>query len=170
MNNTVVLRFIKLTLYCCTCRWWSGRHQRQYERQRRHRSGLEWKRFLCYWFKHLRKDLRASPTNTFQSGVLQNIADAFTKDPQLAFLGLDEYFKALIESALPSWRKLAAKSIELGLPMPCTVSALSFLDAYTCARLPANLIQAQRDYFGAHTYERLDKERGEFFHHKWINN
>ena len=105
-----------------------------------------------------------------QSGFLQNIADAFNKDPLLAFLGLDEYFKTLIEGALPNWRKLAAKSLEVGLPMPCTVSALSFLDAYTCARLPANLIQAQRDYFGAHTYERLDKARGEFFHHKWINN
>tara|TARA_R110002073_G_scaffold203712_1_gene363451 strand:+ start:16210 stop:17625 length:1416 start_codon:yes stop_codon:yes gene_type:complete len=105
-----------------------------------------------------------------QSGFLQNIADAFNKDPQLAFLGLDAHFKCLIEGALSSWRKLAAKSIELGLPMPCTVSALGFLDAYTCARLPANLIQAQRDYFGAHTYERVDKARGEFFHHNWINN
>ncbi len=104
-----------------------------------------------------------------QSGFLQNIADAFNKDPQLAFLGLDAYFKKLTESALPSWRKLAAKSIQTGLPMPCTVSALSFLDAYTCARLPANLVQAQRDYFGAHTYERIDKERGEFFHYNWLN-
>jgi 6-phosphogluconate dehydrogenase len=104
-----------------------------------------------------------------QSGFLQNIADAFTKDPELTFLGLDDFFKALLEEALPNWRKLACKSIELGLPMPCTLSALTFLDAYSTARLPANMIQAQRDYFGAHTFERIDKPKGEFFHHEWIS-
>ena len=104
-----------------------------------------------------------------QSGFLQNIADAFTKDPELIFLGLDDFFKALLEEALPSWRKLASKSIELGLPMPCTLSALTFLDSYSSARLPANMIQAQRDYFGAHTFERIDKPKGEFFHHDWIS-
>jgi 6-phosphogluconate dehydrogenase len=104
-----------------------------------------------------------------QSRFLQNIADAFIKDPELGFLGLDYYFKNLLETALPSWRKLASKSIEIGLPMPCTVSALTFLDAYTTARLPANMIQAQRDYFGAHTFERIDKPEGEFFHHDWLN-
>lgn len=104
-----------------------------------------------------------------QSRFLQNIADAFIKDSELSFLGLDDFFKNLLEDALPSWRKLASKSIEIGLPMPCTVSALSFLDAYTTARLPANMIQAQRDYFGAHTFERIDKPEGEFFHHDWLN-
>jgi len=104
-----------------------------------------------------------------QSRFLQNIADAFIKDPELSFLGLDDYFKNLLETALPSWRTLASKSIEVGLPMPCTVSALTFLDAYTTARLPANMIQAQRDYFGAHTFERVDKPEGEFFHHDWLS-
>jgi 6-phosphogluconate dehydrogenase len=104
-----------------------------------------------------------------QSRFLQNIADAFNKDPELTFLGLDDYFKNLLENAFPSWRKLASKSIEIGLPMPCTVSALTFLDAYTTARLPANMIQAQRDYFGAHTFERVDKPDGEFFHHDWLS-
>tara|TARA_R110001592_G_scaffold52649_9_gene161378 strand:+ start:99245 stop:100660 length:1416 start_codon:yes stop_codon:yes gene_type:complete len=104
-----------------------------------------------------------------QSRFLQNIADAFNKDPSLTFLGLDDFFKTLLEGALPSWRTLAAKSIEIGLPMPCTVSALTFLDAYTTARLPANMIQAQRDYFGAHTFERIDKPEGEFFHHDWLS-
>lgn len=103
-----------------------------------------------------------------QSRFLQNIADAFDKDPELNFLGLDDYFKTLLENAIPNWRKLASKSIEVGLPMPCTVSALTFLDAYTTARLPANMIQAQRDYFGAHTFERVDKPEGEFFHHEWL--
>ncbi len=104
-----------------------------------------------------------------QSRFLQNIADAFNKDTELDFLGLDSYFKDILESALPSWRKLASKSIEIALPMPCTISALTFLDSYTTARLPANMIQAQRDYFGAHTFERIDKPEGEFFHHDWLN-
>lgn len=105
-----------------------------------------------------------------QSAFLQNIADAFNEDPALSFLGLNTYFQAIIENALPAWRKVCGQAVESGLPMPCTLSALSFLDAYTSARLPANMIQAQRDYFGAHTYERLDKPRGEFFHFDWLNN
>ena len=103
-----------------------------------------------------------------QSGFLQNIADAFNEDPALDFLGLNHYFKSLLENAMVDWRKVAAKAVEIGLPMPCTLSGISFLDAYTTARLPANMIQAQRDYFGAHTYERLDKPLGEFFHYNWL--
>ena len=102
-----------------------------------------------------------------RSAFLGNIYDAFQKDPDLPFLGSDDYFKAILDQCLPSLRKVAAKSMELGLPMPCTCTALSFLDGFTSARLPANLLQAQRDYFGAHTYERIDKPRGEFFHTNW---
>jgi len=75
--------------------------------------------------------------------------------------------KGILENALSDWRKVVAKSIEVGIPMPCMASAITFLDGYTSARLPANLLQAQRDYFGAHTYERTDKPRGEFFHTNW---
>ncbi|CAM2898315.1 phosphogluconate dehydrogenase (NADP(+)-dependent, decarboxylating) [Vibrio sp. UCD-FRSSP16_10] len=102
-----------------------------------------------------------------RSAFLGNIRDAFDTDPEIAFLGSDPYFKAILENCLGAWRKVAAKSLEVGIPMPCTTSALSFLDGYTTARLPANLLQAQRDYFGAHTYERIDRERGEFFHTNW---
>ncbi|MGX9416708.1 decarboxylating NADP(+)-dependent phosphogluconate dehydrogenase [Vibrio sp. WJH972] len=102
-----------------------------------------------------------------RSAFLGNIRDAFDTDPEIAFLGSDPYFKAILENCLSAWRKVAAKSLEVGIPMPCTTSALSFLDGYTTARLPANLLQAQRDYFGAHTYERTDKPRGEFFHTNW---
>lgn len=102
-----------------------------------------------------------------RSAFLGNIRDAYESDPDLAFLGNDPYFKAILQRCLPAWRRVCAKAIELGLPMPCMNSALSFLDAYTCERLPANLLQAQRDYFGAHTYERLDRPRGEFFHTDW---
>lgn len=102
-----------------------------------------------------------------RSAFLGNIRDAFEANPELAFLGLDPYFKAILENCLPAWRQVVAKSFESGLPMPCMSSALTFLNGYTTARLPANMLQAQRDYFGAHTYERTDKPRGEFFHTNW---
>ncbi|SHG87709.1 decarboxylating NADP(+)-dependent phosphogluconate dehydrogenase [Ferrimonas marina] len=102
-----------------------------------------------------------------RSAFLGNIRDAFEQDSELQFLGLDPYFKNILESCLPAWRKVAAKSLEIGLPMPCTTSALAFLDGFTLGQVPANLIQAQRDYFGAHTYERIDRPRGEFFHTNW---
>ncbi len=102
-----------------------------------------------------------------RSAFLNNIRDAFEKNPELAFLGENEYFKDILENCQAAWRKVAAKSLEVGIPMPCITSALTFLDGYTTARLPANLLQAQRDYFGAHTYERNDRKRGEFFHTNW---
>ncbi|PSW14484.1 phosphogluconate dehydrogenase (NADP(+)-dependent, decarboxylating) [Photobacterium rosenbergii] len=102
-----------------------------------------------------------------RSAFLGNIRDAFEANPELAFLGLDNYFKDILEGCLPAWRKVVAKSFETGLPMPCMSSALTFLNGYTTARLPANMLQAQRDYFGAHTYERTDKPRGEFYHTNW---
>lgn len=102
-----------------------------------------------------------------RSAFLGNIRDAYETNPDLVFLGADPYFKRILEQCLPAWRKVAAKAIECGIPMPCMASALTFLDGYTSARLPANLLQAQRDYFGAHTYERTDKPRGEFFHTNW---
>lgn len=102
-----------------------------------------------------------------RSAFLGNIRDAYENNPDLQFLGSDPYFKGILEDCLSSWRKVVAKSIEVGLPMPCMASALTFLDGYTTDRLPANMIQAQRDYFGAHTYERTDKSRGEFFHTNW---
>lgn len=102
-----------------------------------------------------------------RSAFLGNIRDAFNANKELAFLGADPYFKTILESCLPDWRKVAAKSLEIGIPMPCMISGLVFLDGYTSERLPANLLQAQRDYFGAHTYERIDTPRGKFFHTNW---
>jgi len=102
-----------------------------------------------------------------RSAFLDNIAEAYQQDSELSFLGTDAYFKAILDDCDQAWRNVAAKAIGIGLPMPCTTSALTFLDGYTCGRLPANMIQAQRDFFGAHTYERLDKARGEFFHTNW---
>ncbi|QEY25301.1 decarboxylating NADP(+)-dependent phosphogluconate dehydrogenase [Neisseria zalophi] len=102
-----------------------------------------------------------------RSAFLGNIRDAYETNPDLVFLGADPYFKEIIENCLDAWRKVTAKAIECGIPMPCMTSAITFLDGYTSERLPANLLQAQRDYFGAHTYERTDKPRGEFFHTNW---
>jgi len=102
-----------------------------------------------------------------RSQFLGNIREAFDSDPELANLLLDQFFIDAITTALPGWRKAVGASISLGIPAPTFSSALAFYDGYRSERLPANLLQAQRDYFGAHTYERLDKPRGEFFHTNW---
>ncbi|WED29325.1 decarboxylating NADP(+)-dependent phosphogluconate dehydrogenase [Vibrio sp. DW001] len=102
-----------------------------------------------------------------RSAFLGNIRDAYDSNPDVQFLGSDPYFKDILIDSLPAWRKVASKAMEIGLPMPTMTSALTFLDGYTTSRLPANMIQAQRDYFGAHTYERVDKPLGEFFHTNW---
>lgn len=102
-----------------------------------------------------------------RSQFLANIRDAFTKNENLDNLLLDQFFIDAITEALPGWRKAVGTSIALGVPAPTFSSALAFYDGYRSERLPANLLQAQRDYFGAHTYERLDKPRGEFFHTNW---
>ena len=102
-----------------------------------------------------------------RSVFLGKIKDAFDKNPKLDNLLLDDYFKLKIDQCQASWRRVVAKAIELGIPVPAFSTALSFYDGYRCERLPANLLQAQRDYFGAHTYERLDKPRGQFFHTNW---
>ncbi len=80
---------------------------------------------------------------------------------------LDDYFSAQINEVQFGWRKAVAAAAELGIPAPCFSTALAFYDGYRTGRLPANLLQAQRDYFGAHTYERLDRPRGEFHHTNW---
>ncbi|WDE98330.1 decarboxylating NADP(+)-dependent phosphogluconate dehydrogenase [Lentisphaera profundi] len=102
-----------------------------------------------------------------RSVFLGNIKEAFEQDPDLDNLLLNDFFKDAIHMAQAGWRRTVIKSIEIGVPTPCFSTALSFYDSYRTEVLPANLLQAQRDYFGAHTYERLDKPRGEFFHTNW---
>lgn len=102
-----------------------------------------------------------------RSRFLGNIRDAFVRNPELENLLLDDFFIEAITNTLPGWRKAVGMAVSLGVPVPTFSSALSFYDGYRSERLPANLLQAQRDYFGAHTYERLDKPRGEFFHTNW---
>jgi 6-phosphogluconate dehydrogenase len=98
---------------------------------------------------------------------LDKIKAAFDRDPELNNLLLDPFFKGEILAAQSGWREVVAKAAELGVPVPAISSALAFFDGYRRERLPANLLQAQRDYFGAHTYERIDRPRGEFFHTNW---
>jgi 6-phosphogluconate dehydrogenase len=98
---------------------------------------------------------------------LGKIKEAFDKNPDLLNLLLDEYFKTAVEKSQTAWRKVVATAIEMGIPIPAFSSALAYYDGYRSARVSANLLQAQRDYFGAHTYERVDKPRGEFFHTNW---
>ncbi|HNT77123.1 MAG TPA: decarboxylating NADP(+)-dependent phosphogluconate dehydrogenase [Anaerolineae bacterium] len=103
-----------------------------------------------------------------RSVFLGKIKEAFDKNPDLTNLLLDDYFKVEVEAAQAAWRRVIARAVELGIPVPAMSSALAFFDGYRRARLPQNLLQAQRDYFGAHTYERVDRPRGEFFHTDWI--
>ena len=102
-----------------------------------------------------------------RSTFLGKIKEAYDKNPELSNLLLDPYFKSLIQSLVPAWRKVVANAALCGVPTPAFSSALSYFDGYTTDRLPANLLQGQRDYFGAHTYERVDAERGKFFHTNW---
>lgn len=103
-----------------------------------------------------------------RSRFLEDIKKAFDKNPTLENLLLDDFFRSAIEKAQPAWRRVVSTAIQLGLPVPGFSAALTYYDGYRRGRLPANLLQAQRDYFGAHTYERLDKPRGEKFHTDWI--
>ncbi len=102
-----------------------------------------------------------------RSVFLENIRDAFGNSPSLINLLLDPFFEKAIKDAQASWRRIVATAATLGVPMPAISAALAYFDGYRSERLPANLLQAQRDYFGAHTYERVDKARGEFFHTNW---
>ena len=102
-----------------------------------------------------------------RSVFLGKIKEAYDKNPQLQNLLLDPYFADTIRGLVPAWRNVVATAVKSGIPMPAFSSALAYFDGYTTEKLPANLLQAQRDYFGAHTYERLDAPRGEFFHTNW---
>jgi 6-phosphogluconate dehydrogenase len=102
-----------------------------------------------------------------RSAFLDKIKEAFDHAPGLKNLLLDPYFKEQIESAQSGWRRMIAAAVQQGIPMPAMSSALSFYDSYRRQWLPANLLQAQRDYFGAHTYERVDQPRGQHFHTNW---
>jgi 6-phosphogluconate dehydrogenase len=102
-----------------------------------------------------------------RSAFLGKIKEAYDGNPSLSNLLLDQYFCGVLERCQTSWRRVVVRAVEAGVPIPAFTTALAFYDGYRSARLPANLLQAQRDYFGAHTYERVDQPRGKFFHTNW---
>ncbi len=102
-----------------------------------------------------------------RSQFLGRIKQAFDESSDIVNLLLYDYFKDAIDQAQPAWRRVVKHAVDLGVPTPAFSTALAYYDGYRSARLPANMIQAQRDYFGAHTYERVDKPRGKFFHTDW---
>jgi len=102
-----------------------------------------------------------------RSAFLSKIREAFDRDPDLNNLLLDPYFTGTVMKSQEGWRRIVSAAALNGIPVPALSSALAYFDGYRSARLPANLLQAQRDYFGAHTYERIDKPRGQFFHTNW---
>jgi 6-phosphogluconate dehydrogenase len=102
-----------------------------------------------------------------RSAFLGDIKKAFKRNPDLVNLLLDPFFRRAVVKRQAAWRRVVMQAVKLGIPVPCLGSALAYFDGYRSGRLPANLLQAQRDYFGAHTYERVDKPRGEFFHTNW---
>jgi 6-phosphogluconate dehydrogenase len=102
-----------------------------------------------------------------RSAFLSRIKEAFDREPGLKNLMLDPFFRDTLHGAQEGWRRVVAMAVSGGIPVPALSSALAYYDGYRCERLPANLLQAQRDYFGAHTYELIDRPRGEFFHTNW---
>jgi len=102
-----------------------------------------------------------------RSKFLQKISDAYTQNPGLENLILDSFFKEKILLAEKGWRNIVVAAVGNGFAIPAISAAMCYFDGVRTARSPANLIQAQRDYFGAHTYERIDKKRGEYFHTNW---
>ena len=105
-----------------------------------------------------------------RSRFLGDIQKAFLQNPALPTLLLDPFFLREISRCLDGWRAVASAALQSGIPIPTLAAGLTFLDGYTTAHLPANLLQAQRDFFGAHTYERVDQPRGQFFHTEWLVN
>jgi len=102
-----------------------------------------------------------------RAAFLQKITEAYGRDPKLANLLLDPFFNKTVKKAQKNWRKAVSLGIEHGISLPTFSSALAYYDGYRTAKLPANLLQAQRDFFGAHTYERVDQPRGKSFHLDW---
>jgi 6-phosphogluconate dehydrogenase len=121
------------------------------------------------FLEQLRQALFASKICSYAQGyqLLGDIKKAYDSNPGLQNLLLDDYFKKAIETSQSAWRQVVATAVTHGVPVPAFSSALAYYDGYRSAVLPANLLQAQRDYFGAHTYERIDKPAGEYFHTNW---
>jgi len=156
-NKAAFIRAIHDALYCSKICSYAQGFQLMREAQKEHNWKLDFGEIARIWRGGC----------IIRAAFLQKITDAFRRKPALANLLLDPYFRSALHKAQGNWRKVVAAAAEHGTPAPTFGSALSYFDGYRSARLPANLLQGQRDFFGAHTYERVDEPRGTFFHIDW---
>jgi 6-phosphogluconate dehydrogenase len=155
--RTAVIRAIHDALYCAKICSYAQGFQLMREAQKEYHWTLNFGAIAQIWRGGC----------IIRAVFLQKITEAYGRNPQLANLLLDPYFKKTVKEAQQNWRKVVALAAQYGIPAPTFGSALAYYDGYRAAGLPANLLQAQRDYFGAHTYERVDQPRGKFFHLDW---
>lgn len=158
-NKQVIVSAIRDALYCSKICSYAQGFQLMREAQKEYNWDLNFGEIAKIWRGGC----------IIRAAFLQKITEAYEKEPTLANLLLDNYFKECLSIYQPNWRKVISLAVESGIPVPTFSSALSYYDSYRSERLPQNLLQAQRDYFGAHTYERTDEERGKFFHLDWLH-
>jgi 6-phosphogluconate dehydrogenase len=158
-NKQVIVSAIRDALYCSKICSYAQGFQLMREAQKEYNWDLNFGEIAKIWRGGC----------IIRAAFLQKITEAYEKEPTLANLLLDNYFKECLSIYQPNWRKVISLAVESGIPVPTFSSALSYYDSYRSERLPQNLLQAQRDYFGAHTYERTDEARGKFFHLDWLH-
>lgn len=158
-NKQVLVSAIRDALYCSKICSYAQGFQLMREAQKEYNWTLNFGEIAKIWRGGC----------IIRAAFLQKITEAYGKDPNLANLLLDDYFKECLDIYQSSWRKVISLAIESGIPVPTFSSAIAYYDGYRSERLPQNLLQAQRDYFGAHTYERTDEARGKFFHLDWLH-
>ena len=158
-NKQVLISAIRDALYCSKICSYAQGFQLMREAQKEYNWTLNFGEIAKIWRGGC----------IIRAAFLQKITEAYDKDPNLANLLLDDYFKECLDIYQSSWRKVISLAIESGIPVPTFSSAIAYYDGYRSERLPQNLLQAQRDYFGAHTYERTDEARGKFFHLDWLH-
>ena len=158
-NKQVLVSAIRDALYCSKICSYAQGFQLMREAQKEYNWTLNFGEIAKIWRGGC----------IIRAAFLQKITEAYDKDPNLANLLLDDYFKECLDIYQSSWRKVISLAIESGIPVPTFSSAIAYYDGYRSERLPQNLLQAQRDYFGAHTYERTDEARGKFFHLDWLH-
>ncbi len=158
-DKTQLITAVRDALYCSKICSYAQGFQLMREAQREYNWSLNFGEIAQIWRGGC----------IIRAAFLQKITEAFENDPYLANLLLDSYFNDCIKKYQDNWRKVISYAIEIGIPVPTFSSALSYYDGYRNQRLPQNLLQAQRDYFGAHTYERTDEPRGKAFHLDWLH-
>jgi 6-phosphogluconate dehydrogenase len=156
-SRTALIAAIHDALYCSKICSYAQGFQLMREAQKEYKWKLDFGQIAQIWRGGC----------IIRAAFLQKITEAYARKPDLANLLLDPYFNKTVKNAQANWRKVVALAAECGVPAPTFSSALSYYDSYRSARLPANLLQSQRDFFGAHTYERVDQPRGKFFHLDW---